>query len=56
MANEKCPFCNKPLNNFTEAGKLKHIARCKRTKPKYIHTGNPCGRPREHQPIKSPKE
>lgn len=51
---ERCPICNKDISSYTDELKRKHIDRCRRTKPKYVYSDRPCGRPPKRRPIKTP--
>lgn len=55
MFFNKCPVCNRDLNNLTYEGQMKHIRACTRRKNQYIATGNPVGRPSSRRRIKTPK-
>lgn len=54
--NERCPFCNCPLDNYSRAGQGKHLSACRSKVWRYRHTGNPPGRPRKHFPIRTPEK
>lgn len=51
---DRCPVCNKDLSEYSREHRRKHIARCKRTKPKYFYSEAPRGRPSIKKHIKSP--
>ena len=42
---DSCPYCNKPLNEMTDAYYEKHIARCSRLLPIKRYSDRPRGRP-----------
>lgn len=51
---DRCPVCNKDLSSYSPAHRRKHIDRCRRTKPKYLYSNEPRGRPSKRTPIKTP--
>ena len=51
---ERCPVCHKDISSYTDEHKRKHIDRCRRTKPKYLYSDLPRGRPSKRKPIKTP--
>ena len=50
---DRCPVCNKDLSGFPPAYRRKHIERCMRSKPKYVYSDRPRGRPATKRHIKS---
>lgn len=51
---ERCPYCNMPLNNLNRVGRMKHKSRCKPRQPARIYSDRSAGRPKEHKRIESP--
>ena len=51
---DRCPVCNKDLTGYTLEYRRKHIASCMGSKPKYIYSNNPCGRPSTKKHIRTP--
>ncbi len=50
---DRCPVCNKDLSGFPPAYRRKHIERCMRSKPKYVYSDRPRGRPSTKKHIRS---
>ena len=54
--SDRCPVCNKDLRGYSYAYRRKHIERCMSSKPKYLYSDRPRGRPSKRCPIKSPSK
>ncbi len=52
----RCPTCNKDLSVFAYYGITKHLVRCATHRPVYVYRDNPPGRPRKHEPIRTPED
>ena len=50
----RCPICHKDISGYSNEHKRKHIDRCRRTKPKYLYSDCPRGRPSKRKPIRTP--
>lgn len=50
---DRCPVCKKDLSGFPSAYRRKHIEKCMRSKPRYVYSDRPRGRPPTKKHIRS---